>query len=128
MTWSYSGDPSETEKDALRFKLSDTDKANPIFSDEELQYLLDEYGDNPDMLEYQIFSQAATKFARQIKRSLGPQSEDPTSRMNYYKHMAAAAKKKLAIKGVYLPTYQAPKQFYKGLMDNPPMNRNGKYV
>ena len=128
MTWSYSGDPSESEIDALRFQLSDTDASNPIFTDEELQFLLDEYGESPDVLTYQVFSIAASKFARQIKRSLGPQSEDPTSRMNYFRAKAAEAKKRLATKGLYLPTYQAPKQFYKGMMDNPPFSLGDKYV
>lgn len=128
MTFTYSGDPSEDEISALRFMLADTDAAQPIFTDEELQYMLDEYGDNTDMLNYQVFSYAATKFARDIKRSLGPQSEDPTSRLNYFKTKASEAKRKLAIKGLSVPKYQAPKQFYKGMMDNPPKSRTPRYV
>lgn len=128
MTFTYSGDPSEDEMSALRFKLADTNVNSPIFTDEELQYLIDEYGDNEDMLDYQVFSYAATKFARDIKRSLGPQSEDPTSRLNYFKTKASEAKKKLAMKGLSLPKYQAPKQFYKGMMDNPPKSEVPKYV
>ena len=128
MTFTYNGDPSEDEIQALRFKLADTNANAPLFTDEELQYMIDEYGDNDDMLMYQAFSTAATKFAYQIKRSLGPQSEDPTSRMNFFKTKAAEAKRKLAIKGLSLPKYQAPKQFYIGMMDNPPMSEEPKYV
>lgn len=120
MTFTYSGDPSEDEISALRFKLADTNKDAALFTDEELQYLIDEYGENEDILTYQVFSYAATKFARDIKRSLGPQSEDPTSRLAYFREKANAAKKRLVSKGLYLPKYQAPKQFWKGMMDNPP--------
>lgn len=128
MTWSYSGDPGASEIDALRFMLQDTDPDAPLFTDEELGYLVDTYEDNPLMLEYQAFRAAATKFAYSIKRSLGPQSEDPSTRLSYFNERANAAKNKLAIKGLSLPKYQAPKQFYKGMMDNPPRPDRGQYV
>ena len=128
MTWTYSEDPSKSELDALRFMLSDTNESSPIFSDEELQYLIGKYGSNSDMLEYQAFRAAATKFARSIKRSLGPQSEDPSERLLYYNERAASAKKKLTVKGLSIPKYQYPKVFRKGMMDNPPAGYGGKYV
>lgn len=128
MTWSYSENPLDSELDALRFKLADTDEHAPIFTDEELEYLISEYGSNPDMLEYQAFSHAATKFALSIKRSLGPQSEDPSGRLSYFNSKAQAAKKKLSSKGLSLPKYQSPKIFYKGMMDNPPRSERGHYV
>lgn len=128
MTWSYSGDPSESEIDELRFLLSDTDQSSPIFSDEELQYLIDNYGDNRDKLEYYAFEAAATQFARAVKRTLGPQTEDPSSRLSYYKSKAADAKKKLTSRGLSVPRYQAPKIFRKGMMDNPPSKYRGYYV
>lgn len=128
MSWTYSGDPSASEVDALRFKLQDTNPSEPLFTDQELAYLVDTYKDNSDALEYHAFRAAATKFAYAIKRSLGPQSEDPSTRLAYFNERAAAAKKKLTIKGLSLPKYQAPKQFYKGMMDNPPQSRHGSYV
>nr|DAO47167.1 MAG TPA: hypothetical protein [Caudoviricetes sp.] len=128
MSWTYSGDPSTSEVDALRFKLQDTNPDAPLFTDQELAYLVDTYKDNPDALEYHAFRTAATKFAYSIKRSLGPQSEDPSARLAYFNERAAAAKKKLAIKGLSLPKYQSPKLFYKGMMDNPPAIGRGDYV
>ena len=128
MSWSYTGDPTSSDLDALRFLVSDTDEDSPVFTNEELEYLIDNYGENQTALEYQVFRQAATKFARSIKRSLGPQSEDPSTRLSYYKERAAAAKAKLSAKGIYVPKYQAPKQFRKGMMDNPPAPMAGRYV
>lgn len=46
MTWSYSGDPSSSDLDALRFLIGDTDTSDQQFSDEELNYLLDQTDDN----------------------------------------------------------------------------------
>lgn len=128
MSWTYSGDPSKSDLDAMRFMLADTDEASPIFTDEELQYLIDAYANNKDMLEYQAFRTAATRFARAIKRSLGPQSEDPSGRLSYYNARAESAKKKLSVKGLSLPKYQYPKVFRKGMMDNPPSKVRGDYV
>lgn len=128
MTFTYSGDPSEDDINRLRFILMDTDAKNYLFSDEELEYLVDEYGNNDDLLQYWAFTQAATKFAYQIKRSLGPQSEDPTSRLNFFKDRAAEFKAKLQVKGLSLPKYQAPKQFFRGMQDNPPKPRGPHFV
>lgn len=128
MSFTYSGDPSTSEIDRLRFLIMDVDSEKPLFSDEELQYLIDTYGNNEDMLEYQLFMQAATKFAYSIKRSLGPQSEDPTSRLNYFKARADELKAKLQVKGLSLPKYQAPKQFFRGMHDNPPKSREARFV
>lgn len=46
MTWTYSGDPSASELDELRFLLGDTDTTDQQLSDEEILYLLQEHGDS----------------------------------------------------------------------------------
>ena len=40
MSWSYSGDPSTSNKDAVRFYLQDTDEENQTMSDEDIAFLL----------------------------------------------------------------------------------------
>lgn len=40
MTWTYSGDPQDTPKDAVRFWVGDTTEGAPQLSDEEIAYLL----------------------------------------------------------------------------------------
>lgn len=44
MSWSYSGDPSTNEKDEVRFVIGDTETEMQLVTDEEIAYLLDEYG------------------------------------------------------------------------------------
>lgn len=44
MTWSYSGDPSQSDKDAVRFLIQDTDENDQQMSDEEINWLLTENG------------------------------------------------------------------------------------
>ena len=121
MSFSYSGDPSTSTLDECRFLIGDTNESSPIMQDEEIQYIIAEEGTNTDKLRYVLFKQAATIFARDIKRSLGPQSEDPTSRLNFYKEQMESYKAKLSTaSGLSIPKYAYPKVFRKGMQNNPP--------
>ena len=69
MTFSYSGDPSFSEVDALRFYLGDTDAENYYLTDEDLQYLYDTYFEQfGHILGVAAFAAEviAGKFAREI--------------------------------------------------------------
>lgn len=43
--FTYSGDPSSSDLDQVRFLLSDTNQDSPLLQDEEIQWLLDEGAD-----------------------------------------------------------------------------------
>jgi hypothetical protein len=43
MAFTYSGDPSGSNRDKVRFLINDTDSTDPLFSDEEIAYLLTEW-------------------------------------------------------------------------------------
>ena len=120
MSFTYSGDPSKSALDAARFLIGDTNENAPIMQDEEIQYILNTYGDGTNTSKYQLFNRAATLFARDIKRSLGPQSEDPTSRLDFFKEQADYYKSLVAIGGVSPSNYAYPKIFRKGMHSNPP--------
>jgi len=45
MTWTYSGDPGASTLDEVRFLIQDTDTDDQLLQDEELNYLIDSYGD-----------------------------------------------------------------------------------
>ena len=45
MTWSYSGNPGASDLDHIRFLIQDTDTTDQLFSNEELTYLFNSYGD-----------------------------------------------------------------------------------
>lgn len=125
MSFSYSGDPSKSKLDECRFLLSDTDEDNPILQDEEIDFIISKSGNNENLLRYSLFRHAATVFSRAIKRSLGPQSEDPTDRLKYFQAQAEEYKIKLSARGVSLPKYTYPKVFYKGMHSNPPNKHRG---
>lgn len=123
MSWSYSGDPAGSLLDECRFLIGDTNEAMPIMQDEEIQYLISQFGTNENKLRYELFRQASTIFARDIKRSLGPQSEDPTSRLAFFKSQMDLYKNKMTTAGISLPKYGHPKVFRKGMQNNPPWPR-----
>ena len=121
MSFKYSGDPSKSVLDAARFLIGDTDEGAPIMQDEEIKYIMDTYGGGKltNNSSYQLFNRAATLFARDIKRSLGPQMEDPTSRLNFFKEQADYYKSLVAVGGVSVTPCAYPKIFRKGMMSNP---------
>jgi hypothetical protein len=116
MTWSYSGNPKTDEKDKYRFIIGDTDQAEPILQDEEITYILGEYADDVIRL-YHLYSRAATYFARKVKRSLGPQSEEPFERQRHYEDLAKDYKQRMSSAGISLPKGMAS-SFKKGMHDN----------
>jgi hypothetical protein len=130
MSWTYSGNPKASVLDECRFLISDTNESAPIMQDEEIQFIIDEANGNVNLLRYNLFRQAATIFARDIKRSLGPQSEDPTTRLNFYNAQMAEYKAKLQASGLSIPNYAYPKIFRKGMQSNPPWRSKpgAKYV
>ena len=125
MSWNYSGNPSDSELDKCRFLLGDTNEKAPIMQDEEIQFIITESNGNENLLRYTLFKQAATIFSRDIKRSLGPQSEDPTERLRYFKEQAESYKAKIANAGLSIPKYAHPKVFSKGMQNNPPWRNGG---
>lgn len=117
MTWSYSNNPSNSELDRYRFLIGDTNSKYELLQDEEIQFILDEYKEHDKRL-YLLYDRLANLFAKDIKRSLGPQSEDPTSRQKYYAEKASYYKHKCLGSGIYLPKYKSDKIFSKGMHNN----------
>lgn len=120
MSWTYSGNPAASDLDRLRFLTGDINPDEPVLQDEEFTFLIAEYGANENLLRYNAFRQIATIFARDIRRSLGPQSEDPTERLKFFKEQQAYYRSKLGRAGLSLPIYAHPKVFSIGMQDNPP--------
>lgn len=128
MSFTYSGNPAKSQLDECRFLISDTNESQPIMQDEEISYIIDTYGSNKAALRYHLFRQAATYFARDIKRSLGPQSEDPTARLDFYKAQMNLYKTQMSSGGIPVPVYAYPKAFRKGIHNNPPWPGGTRYV
>lgn len=119
MSFSYSGDPSSSPLDALRFILGDTKSTMAILQDEEINWIVNNYTTGTQQLAV-AFRQCATIFGGRVaKRKLGPQEEDSSLRLKYFKEQADKYERMLVTAGVPpLPVYQFDKVFEKGMMGN----------
>lgn len=117
--FTYTGKPGEVQLDTYRFLIGDTDENSPIMQDEEITYLISQANGDENLLRYLLFNQAAIIFSRDIKRSLGPESEDPTERLKFFTSQASIYKAKSAVTSISIPAYTYPKVFRKGMMENP---------
>ena len=86
MAWSYSGNPSSSMLDRLRFEIQDTSSEDPLLSDEELTFLLTNY------TIYRAAAKAclaiAMKFAKLADKRIGPISISAGERAEKYLQLA----------------------------------------
>lgn len=70
MAWTYSGDPSSSPKDEVRFLIGDTIQADPLLQDEEINSVL-AYEPNPLLAAVICANTIAAKFARLADVTVG---------------------------------------------------------
>lgn len=81
MTWTYSGDPSTSDLDQVRFLCGDTDPAYSFLSDEEINYLLNGHT-NLRRVAINAIEQIVTKLAASsVDYTIGPESVKASQRM-----------------------------------------------
>ena len=120
MAFTYGGDPAASDIDYLRFMLGDTSEEDVLLQDAEYQFIINSNPDSPTRQLAAAYRAAATHYsAKNVKRSLGPQTEDPRERAKYYADLADKYEKMSAFTATPpLPDYDADKIFYKSMMAN----------
>jgi hypothetical protein len=93
MSWNYSGDPSDSALDEVRFYVQDTDRDDPLISDEEIEFLIARwspiYGSNI-MVASMVAEAIAAKFAREISYSADGVSVGVNELQTKYDALAAS--------------------------------------
>ena len=90
MTWSYSGDPSSSHKDAVRFLIGDTigiPTSMQLVQDEEILYVLTVQPD-PIAAAVTILRSLAAKFARYVDEVTGDLQRKYSQRVAQYNALA----------------------------------------
>lgn len=87
MSFSYSGDPASSELDQVRFLLKDTDPADYLLEDEELNWLITEETD-PYSAAAAACNVLATKYARKADMAVGDLRIMSSQRSKAYKLQA----------------------------------------
>jgi hypothetical protein len=91
--WSYSGDPSSSERDQVRFYVQDTDEARPLLQDEEIDFLLTQWADafgSPLYTAAVAAEVIAASFATQVNVNSGGVSVDQGALQQRYNDLASS--------------------------------------
>ena len=93
MSWTYTGDPSASNGDAIRYLVGDTDVSDQLVSDEEIAFSLAQ--------EPGIYFAAATvadaiaaKFARQVEKAVGSLRLGGQQKHQHYLDLASRLRRK----------------------------------
>jgi len=93
MTFTYSGDPSTSTRNYVRFLLNDTDSTDALFSDEEINYVITEWSGDAYEAARELAEILIARFARladSTSKSVGDisVSESYSSKITHYKELA----------------------------------------
>jgi hypothetical protein len=93
MPFTYSGDPSTSTRNKVRFLINDVDEDNVLFSDEELDYLISEWGTNVYEISRAACETLIARFSRladSTSKSVGDisLSESYTAKVQQYQSLA----------------------------------------
>lgn len=85
--WTYSGDPSSSDLDAVRFLVGDTDIDAPLMADEEIAYALSADG-AVQKAAARIARAIAARFARKADKTVGDLRISYSQRVAHYQELA----------------------------------------
>ena len=98
MVWTYAGDPRNDVTDEVKWMVGDTDAADPLAQDAEVDYALAVYpkpeGKAPYLAAAMVCDGIAAKFARRAQRSVG--SLSIAANQQYEHYVAEAARLRYA--------------------------------
>ena len=99
MSFSYSGDPLNSDKDKVRFLVGDTDAGSPLLEDAEVMYLIESEG---TALAASIAAAIgiAAKFSRLMDESAGDVSKSYSQRHEHYLKLSSSLRQRNAEKCV----------------------------
>lgn len=70
MSWNYSGDPSASTTDWVRWRIGDTDSSDKLLEDEEIAAAVSTYG-NKKRAAVECCRAIAAKYARKVDKAVG---------------------------------------------------------
>lgn len=91
MSWTYSGDPSQSDLDMVRFLIADTDTEDQQLSNEEISTYLSMYTSVDQTVLY-CTKYLMTKYARECDYKIGPESVTASQRYKQYKELYTSLK------------------------------------
>lgn len=118
MAWTYSGNPSSSLLDEVRFLIGDTDSTFPLLQDEEIQYTLTENSDNKYLAAADSCDAIASKFAVEVDNEVADTMSKDGDLYSHYTRLADKLRKKASSKNIKMPTpLETTQLFDKGDFD-----------
>lgn len=122
--WTYSGDPSTSLADELRFTIGDTDPEYPLLQNEEIAYALELHENN--LLDTAIYccQSILAKWVKETTYKTETETVNLTDRINSMKSLISALelrRRKMQTRFPHIP-YTEP-TFKIGMNDNAPHNK-----
>ncbi len=93
ITWTYSGDPSASSREAVRYMIGDTNYSDQLLSDQEIDYQLTQSG-SIAIAASDCCLAIAARFARCIDKSVGSLSRTFSQKHQHYLQLSADLSKK----------------------------------
>lgn len=87
MAWTYSGDPSKTDKDAVRFLTGDTKKEDQLVLDEEIEWVLSIQPEK-NLAAAAVADMIAARFSREADKKIGSLRVQASQRADQYRQLA----------------------------------------
>ena len=98
MSWSYSGDPTDSTRDKVRFLIGDTDAADQQLSDEEIDSALTDSADEPYAAAIACTSALVSKYTRKSDKRMGDLYIFYSQIAKGYKDLVSQLRRAFAIK------------------------------
>lgn len=87
MAWTYSGDPSLSDLDMVRWYAGDTDSSDQEATDEECEAALDKFG-SPERAAAKVARSIAAKYARLVDKAAGDVRKSHSQKSANYSKIA----------------------------------------
>jgi len=88
LTWTYTNNPTESRRDALRLAVGDTIENDPRLSDEEVEHFLGLYPDSLDLAAAQAAEAIAARYSSMAVTYVGDLDNSPHLKAEYYLKLA----------------------------------------
>lgn len=122
--FTYSGNPSDSLKDEVRFRIGDTEEDFPMLLDGEIEFLLSSNNDNVLNTCISACNAILAKLSKQVDYTIGPESVDASNRYSQYQAVLKTLVDEKVTKNSYVincdecdPPHP---NFTIGFQDNPP--------
>ncbi len=88
MSWTYTNNPTGSNRDALRLAVGDTIENDPRLSDEEVEHFLSLYPDSLDLAAAQAAEAIAARYSSMAVSYVGDLDNSPHLKAEYYLKLA----------------------------------------